>query len=210
MKSSCLARPARPLARKTSTAALPKASSASPRWLRPRWPPASPCAAPSSCTVGCPYQGEYRPGTGRLLGRVDEGHWRAARGCGRHDWRGQPAVGAPGRSRPRSSTTTWSTSAATFDDTYGQALSSTLAGVSVGVWNFQSSVSGLGGCPYAKGATGNVATEDVVFMLHGMAMKRALMNSSNSADAGQYISDLPGPPQQARAWHGRALAKRLG
>ena len=49
-----------------------------------------------SCTVGCPVRGRDCPGTGQLPGWVDEGHWRAARGCGRHDWCGQPAVGAPG------------------------------------------------------------------------------------------------------------------
>ncbi len=69
---------------------------------------------------GLPLRGRDCPGTGQLPGRVDEGHWRAARGCGRHDWRGQPAVGAPGRSRPRSSTTTWSTSAATFTTPTGR------------------------------------------------------------------------------------------
>jgi hydroxymethylglutaryl-CoA lyase len=57
-----------------------------------------------------------------------------------------------------------------FHDTYGQALSNTLAALEMGVWNFQSSVAGLGGCPYAKGATGNVAPEDVVYLLHGMGI----------------------------------------
>src|SRR5690606_39661404 len=57
-----------------------------------------------------------------------------------------------------------------FHDTYGQALSNTLAALELGLWNFQSSVSGLGGCPYAKGATGDVATEDVGYLLHGRGM----------------------------------------
>ena len=57
-----------------------------------------------------------------------------------------------------------------FHDTYGQALSNTLAALQMGVWNHQSSVAGLGGCPYAKGATGNVATEDVVYLLDGLGI----------------------------------------
>jgi isopropylmalate/homocitrate/citramalate synthase len=57
-----------------------------------------------------------------------------------------------------------------FHDTYGQALANIYACLEMGVHTFDTSVAGLGGCPYAKGATGNVATEDVVFMLHGMGM----------------------------------------
>jgi hydroxymethylglutaryl-CoA lyase len=57
-----------------------------------------------------------------------------------------------------------------FHDTYGQALANTLAALEMGIWQYDTSVAGLGGCPYAKGATGNVATEDVVYMLHGMGI----------------------------------------
>jgi hydroxymethylglutaryl-CoA lyase len=74
-----------------------------------------------------------------------------------------------------------------FHDTYGQALSNTLAALELGVWNFQSSVAGLGGCPYAKGATGNVATEDVVYMLHGMGIETGI-DLDKLVDAGAYIS----------------------
>ena len=95
-----------------------------------------------------------------------------------------------------------------FHDTYGQALSNTLAAVSVGVWNFQSSVSGLGGCPYAKGATGNVATEDVVFMLHGMGIETGI-DLDKLIDAGQFISDSLGRPNGSRVARA-VLAKRLG
>jgi hydroxymethylglutaryl-CoA lyase len=74
-----------------------------------------------------------------------------------------------------------------FHDTYGQALSNTLAALQMGVWNFQSSVAGLGGCPYAKGATGNVATEDVVFLLQGMGIDTGI-DLDALVDAGQFIS----------------------
>jgi hydroxymethylglutaryl-CoA lyase len=93
-----------------------------------------------------------------------------------------------------------------FHDTYGQALANTLAALELGVWNFQSSVAGLGGCPYAKGATGNVATEDVVFMLHGMGIETGI-DLDKLVDAGQYISEALGRPTGSRV--GRALlAKR--
>ena len=78
-----------------------------------------------------------------------------------------------------------------FHDTYGQALANTLAALQVGVWNFQSSVAGLGGCPYAKGATGNVATEDVVYMLHGMGIHTGI-DLDKLVDAGAFISDFLG------------------
>jgi hydroxymethylglutaryl-CoA lyase len=89
-----------------------------------------------------------------------------------------------------------------FHDTYGQALSNTLVALQMGVWNFQSSVAGLGGCPYAKGATGNVATEDVVYMLHGMGIETGI-DLDKLIDAGQFISDFLGRPTNARA--GKAL-----
>jgi hydroxymethylglutaryl-CoA lyase len=76
-----------------------------------------------------------------------------------------------------------------FHDTYGQALANTYAALEMGVWNFQSSVAGLGGCPYAKGATGNVATEDVVYLLHGMGIGTGI-DLDRLVDAGQYISDF--------------------
>jgi hydroxymethylglutaryl-CoA lyase len=76
-----------------------------------------------------------------------------------------------------------------FHDTYGQALSNTYAALEMGVWNFQSSVAGLGGCPYAKGATGNVATEDVVYMLRGMDIDTGI-DLDPLVDAGKYISDF--------------------
>ena len=74
-----------------------------------------------------------------------------------------------------------------FHDTYGQALANTLAALELGVWNFQSSVAGLGGCPYAKGATGNVASEDLVYLLHGMGIETGV-DLDRLVDAGQFIS----------------------
>jgi hydroxymethylglutaryl-CoA lyase len=92
-----------------------------------------------------------------------------------------------------------------FHDTYGQALANTVACLEVGVDKFDSSISGLGGCPYAKGATGNVATEDLVYMLHGMGIETGL-NLDALVDVGQWISDQLGRPNGSRA--GRALLAR--
>jgi hydroxymethylglutaryl-CoA lyase len=85
-----------------------------------------------------------------------------------------------------------------FHDTYGQALANTLAALALGVWQFDTSVAGLGGCPYAKGATGNVATEDVVYMLHGMGIETGI-DLDKLIDAGVYISDFLGRKTQSRA-----------
>jgi hydroxymethylglutaryl-CoA lyase len=89
-----------------------------------------------------------------------------------------------------------------FHDTYGQALANTLVSLEMGVWQYDASVAGLGGCPYAKGATGNVATEDVVYMLHGMGIDTGI-DLDKLIDAGQFISDFLGRPTNSRA--GKAL-----
>lgn len=89
-----------------------------------------------------------------------------------------------------------------FHDTYGQALANILAALQVGVSIFHSSIAGLGGCPYAKGATGNVATEDVVYMLHGMGIHTGL-DLPQLVDTGAWISAQIGKPTNSRA--GRAL-----
>jgi hydroxymethylglutaryl-CoA lyase len=89
-----------------------------------------------------------------------------------------------------------------FHDTYGQALANILAALQLGVSTFHSSIAGLGGCPYAKGATGNVATEDVVYMLHGMGIETGL-DLYMLVSTGAWISGSIGKPYGSRA--GRAL-----
>ena len=76
-----------------------------------------------------------------------------------------------------------------FHDTYGQATVNTLAALQMGVWQFDTSVAGLGGCPFAKGATGNAATEDIVYLLHGMGIDTGI-NMDKLLDAAQFISDF--------------------
>ena len=92
-----------------------------------------------------------------------------------------------------------------FHDTYGQALANILAALQAGLSTFDCSVAGLGGCPYAPGATGNVATEDVLYMLHGMGIATGV-DLDQVVEAGRFIGDALGRPGASRA--GRALAAR--
>jgi hydroxymethylglutaryl-CoA lyase len=89
-----------------------------------------------------------------------------------------------------------------FHDTYGQALANVYAALALGIHVFDTSIAGLGGCPYAKGATGNVATEDVVYLLHGLGIETGL-DLNALVDTGVWISETIGKPYASRA--GKAL-----
>ena len=160
-----------------------------------------------SCTVGCPYEGEIAPEkVGYLAGLMKN------IGVQRVDVADTIGVGTPIKVQKALEATLAHFDidhvSGHFHDTYGQALSNTLAALEVGVWNFQSSVAGLGGCPYAKGATGNVATEDVVYLLHGMGIETGI-DLDKLIDAGQFISDFLGRPTQSRVAKA-LLTKRAG
>jgi len=90
-----------------------------------------------------------------------------------------------------------------FHDTYGQALTNVYAAMEMGVATFDCSVAGLGGCPYAKGATGNVASEDVLYLLNGLGIDTGV-DMTKLRTAGQFISDFLGRPPVSRV--ARALA----
>lgn len=158
-----------------------------------------------SCTVGCPYEGEVAPDRVAYLASLLKDI-----GVDRVDVADTIGVGTP-RSVQKAIEATLRYFdvhhvSGHFHDTYGQALANVLASLELGIWNFQASVAGLGGCPYAKGATGNVATEDVVFMLHGMDIDTGI-DLDGLVDVGAYISDQLGRPTGSRV--GRALrAKR--
>ncbi|HXP95795.1 MAG TPA: hydroxymethylglutaryl-CoA lyase [Telmatospirillum sp.] len=92
-----------------------------------------------------------------------------------------------------------------FHDSYGQAVANVLASLDEGIAIFDSSVAGLGGCPFATGATGNVATEDVLYLLHGLGIETGV-DLCAVAEAGAWISDHLGRPNASRA--GRALAAK--
>ena len=150
-----------------------------------------------SCTVGCPYEGEIAPERVAYLAGL-----MAGIGVQRVDVADTIGVGTPLKVQRAVEATLkhYGIDAISghFHDTYGQALSNTLAVLQLGVWNFQTSVAGLGGCPYAKGATGNVATEDVVFLLHGMGIETGI-DLDKLIDAGAYISSFLGRKPNSRA-----------
>ena len=158
-----------------------------------------------SCTVGCPYEGEIAPERVAYLAGLMKGI--GVQHIGVADTIG---VGTPIKVRKAIEATLQhfdlNDISGHFHDTYGQALSNTLAALAMGVWQFDTSVAGLGGCPYAKGATGNVATEDVVYMLHGMGNDTGI-DLDQLIDAGQFISDHLGRPTQSRVAKA-ILAKR--
>ena len=141
-----------------------------------------------SCTVGCPYEGEIAPAKVAYLAGLMKGI-----GVERVDVADTIGVGTPRKVQAAIEATLQHYGidqvSGHFHDTYGQALANTLAALELGVWNFQSSVAGLGGCPYAKGATGNVATEDVVYLLHGMGIDTGI-DLDRLIDAGAFISDF--------------------
>ena len=150
-----------------------------------------------SCTVGCPYEGEVAPERVAYLAGLMKGigvqHMGVADTIG---------VGTPLRVQRALEATlkhyALDDISGHFHDTYGQALVNTLAALQLGVWQFDTSVAGLGGCPYAKGATGNVATEDVVYLLHGMGIDTGI-DLDQLVDAGMFISNFLGRKPNSRA-----------
>jgi hydroxymethylglutaryl-CoA lyase len=157
-----------------------------------------------SCALGCPYQGDVSADeverVVRGLREIGVDH------CGIADTIGvgtplkvQAAMARALRHYPLSEVS------GHFHDTYGQALANILACLNMGIHTFDSSIAGLGGCPYAKGATGNVATEDVVFMLHGMGIATGL-DLDALVDAGAWISGQLGRQPVSRV--SRALLAR--
>ena len=84
-----------------------------------------------------------------------------------------------------------------FHDTYGQALANILKSLEMGVASVDSSVAGLGGCPYAKGASGNVATEDVIYLLNGLGIEHGI-DLDKLINAGNAISDRLNRPNTSR------------
>ena len=159
-----------------------------------------------SCALGCPYQGEVSADEVErvvlLMKGIGVDH------CGIADTIG---VGTPRRvqaamERALKHYPTVEVSGH-FHDTYGQALANIYACLEMGIHTFDTSIAGLGGCPYAKGATGNVATEDVVFMLQGMGIDTGL-DLDALVDAGGYISGVLGRAPVSRA--GKALLAKRG
>lgn len=143
-----------------------------------------------SCVLGCPYDGTVRPEQVMVVARElrEMGCYEVSLG----DTIGigtanatRTLIDAVGKQVPREFL------AGHFHDTYGQALTNLYASLQEGVAVFDSSVAGLGGCPYAKGASGNVATEDVVYLLNGLGIETGV-DLSKLAEAGRMISQIIG------------------
>jgi len=157
-----------------------------------------------SVVLDCPYEGEVRP-----QAVADVATQLRDMGCYEISLGDTIGTGTPARSQRLVETVArripLDMLAGHFHDTYGQALANILAVMELGVATFDSSVAGLGGCPYAKGATGNVATEDVLYMLNGLDVETGV-DMNRLLDAAQFICDHLGRPTASRA--GRALAAK--
>ncbi|MCP4768639.1 MAG: hydroxymethylglutaryl-CoA lyase [Gammaproteobacteria bacterium] len=160
-----------------------------------------------SCVLGCPYEGEVSADTVLMITQklFDKGCYEVSLG----DTIG---VGTAGQAQALvellASQVPIQQLAAHFHDTYGQALANIHAVMQSGISVIDSSVAGLGGCPYAKGATGNVATEDVVYMLHGMGIETGV-DMNGLLEAGRFISEFLGRDPVSRAATA-LLRKRAG
>ncbi len=157
-----------------------------------------------SCVLGCPYEGQVSP---EAVLKVAED--LLAAGCTEISLGDTIGTGTAGAARELlrlvSRSIPMEKLAVHFHDTYGQALANILACIEVGVRIVDSSVAGLGGCPYARGASGNVATEDVVYMLQGLGFDCGV-DLQQLALTGNWISSVLGRENDSRA--GRALVAR--
>ena len=159
-----------------------------------------------SCVAGCPYDGDVPVSAVTEMSEalIGMGCYEISLGdtigVGTADQiRG--VIGGVAASVPRDRI------AMHFHDTYGQGVANVLAALEEGITVFDSSVAGLGGCPYAPGASGNVATEDVVYLLHGLGVETGIDLAAVAA-TGAWISGLLGRPNASRA--GRAILAKAG
>ncbi len=154
-----------------------------------------------SCALGCPYQGDVP-----VPAVVDVVQRMAALGCDEIDIADTIGIGTAGRTREVFAAVTKvfprERLSGHFHDTYGQALANIYAALLEGIEIFHASVAGLGGCPYAKGATGNVATEDVLYLMNGLGIETGIDLDAVVA-IGDFISKSIGRTNASRV--GRAL-----
>ena len=158
-----------------------------------------------SCVLGCPYEGEVAPEQVAAVARE-----LLAMGCYEVSLGDTIGTGTAGKTRhmfevvgreiPRDKL------AGHFHDTYGQALANIYASLLEGIAVFDSSVAGLGGCPYAKGATGNVASEDVLYLLQGLGIHTGI-DLDRLIDAGQRICQVLGKDNGSRVARARLAAR---
>jgi hydroxymethylglutaryl-CoA lyase len=154
-----------------------------------------------SCVLGCPYEGEIAPSkVAEVAGRL------FAMGCYEISLGDTIGAGTPGKAQAMieavTATLPVAKLAAHFHDTYGQALANIYAVLEKGVAVIDASVAGLGGCPYAKGASGNVATEDVIYMLNGLGVKSGV-DLDRLIAAGNFISQALNRPSGSKVARAR-------
>jgi isopropylmalate/homocitrate/citramalate synthase len=157
-----------------------------------------------SCVVGCPYEGMIAPAAvADVAARLSD------LGCYEISLGDTVGVGTPGRIRAMidavAARVPVDRLAGHYHDTYGMAAANIYASLEAGVTTFDSSVAGLGGCPYAKGASGNVATEDVLYLLHGLGVSTGV-DLDQVAAAGRFICGVIGKTPASRV--GLALAAK--
>ena len=164
------------------------------------------CALPVrgyvSCVLGCPYEGAIAPSAvAAVAGALHE------MGCHEISLGDTIGVGTPGLTTAMLSAVASRVPVARlaghFHDTYGQALANVYAALQCGVAVFDASVAGLGGCPYAPGASGNLATEDLLYMLDGLGIETGVRLDGLLA-ADRYICEALGRPTQSRVARARA------
>ncbi len=157
-----------------------------------------------SCVLGCPYEGDV---DSRKVAEVAAALYRE--GAYEVSLGDTIGVGTAGRTKALIAAVAEHVPVAAlaghFHDTYGQALTNVYAAMEMGVATFDASVAGLGGCPYAKGATGNVASEDVVYLLDGLGIETGI-DMTKLRIASRYISDALSRPPASRV--ARALAAK--
>ena len=146
-----------------------------------------------SCALGCPYEGEVAPEkVAEVAGALH------AMGCYEISLGDTIGVGTPGKVQRMLEAVAWEAPmdhlAGHYHDTYGQALANIYASLELGLATFDASIAGLGGCPYAAGASGNIATEDVIYLLNGLGIETGV-DLDALVDAAAFISDvLKRPP----------------
>ena len=154
-----------------------------------------------SCALGCPYEGEVQP---TKVAEVAAALFD--RGCYEISLGDTIGVGTPNRTASLIETVAHriplDNLAGHFHDTYGQALANIYAALIAGIHVFDASVSGLGGCPYAPGAAGNVATEDLLYMLNGMGIQTGV-DLDRLIAAGAFICEKLARPTQSRVARAR-------
>jgi isopropylmalate/homocitrate/citramalate synthase len=157
-----------------------------------------------SCVIACPYEGDVSPEK-----VADTAAALYAMGCYEVSLGDTIGVGTPGRTQAMIQAVAKRVPieklAGHYHDTYGQALANIYASMELGMATFDASVAGLGGCPYAVGASGNVATEDVLFMLNGLGIETGV-DLDQVAAAGRWICGVLGREPTSKA--GRAIAAK--